>query len=352
MKRYSKNPVVTPEMVKPSARGYRVRGAFNPGAVRHEDETLLLLRVAEDCPADTAEVAVPIVELTDSGGAPGVLRLRRDDPDVRLKDTRGVVYKGQDYLSTLSHIRIARSRDGLHFTVDEAPFLFPSNPQERYGVEDARVVRLDGDYYINYTCVSEDGWSTELARTDDFRHIERLGIIFDPEHKDVCLFPEKVNGLYAALHRPNNSGFGKPSIWYADSPDLLHWGNHRCIARPRNTIWEEMKIGGGAPSIKTPHGWLQIYHAKGHDQVYSLFALLLDLNEPWRVIRRGNVPLMTPETDSERNGFFGNVIFCNGIVQPDDDRLLLYYGASDETTCLCETTITDVLASLEAAGPA
>jgi predicted GH43/DUF377 family glycosyl hydrolase len=347
MNRCSQNPVITPDMVPPSAEGYRVRGAFNPGAIRFGDEILLFLRVAEDCPAEAGEVAVPRVDIRDGVGVPSVLRVATDDPDVVLKDTRGVVYKGQDYLSTMSHIRIARSPDGINFKVDPEPFIFPSVDCEVYGVEDARVTAIDGKYYINYSCVSSDGWATALATTTDFRSIERQGIIFHPESKDVALFPEKVGGMYHALHRPNNSGFGKASIWYAESPDLMHWGNHRCVLRPRDMIWEEMKIGGGAPSVRTDEGWLHVYHGKGRDQVYSLFTVLFDIDEPWKVIKRGSVPFVTPEAPYETEGFFGNVIFSNGLVVEPDGRVLLYYGASDETSCLLETSLGELLAALE-----
>ena len=347
MKRCPENPVVSPAMVKPSAAGYRVRGAFNPGAIRFEDEILLLLRVAEDCPAPEGELAVPTVEIKDGCGIPGILRVRRDDPQVQLKDTRGIVYRGRDYLSTMSHIRVARSRDGVHFSIDEAPLIFPSTAAEMYGVEDARVVRIDGVYYINYTCVSPDGWATALATTTDFRSITRRGLIFHPENKDVAIFPGKFGGKYAALHRPNNSGFGKPSIWYAESPDLLHWGNHRCLLRPRDMVWEEMKIGGGAPAIETPDGWLHVYHGKGRDQVYSLFVVLLDLEDPSVVRRRGTQPFVTPEAPYETEGFFGNVIFSNGLVEDGSGRVLLYYGAADEFSCLIETTVDQLLAGLD-----
>jgi len=166
MKRYDGNPIITPSMVKPSTSGYRVRGAFNAGACRFEDEILLLLRVAEDCEAEPGEVAVPVVNLSGEGGQgqPGVLRVSLDDPEVQLKDTRGIVYQGKDYLSTLSHIRIARSRDG---------------------VEDARVTKIDHTFFINYTCVSPDGWATALASTEDFKEVKDHGIIFHPQNKDV-----------------------------------------------------------------------------------------------------------------------------------------------------------------------
>jgi predicted GH43/DUF377 family glycosyl hydrolase len=215
---------------------------------------------------------------------------------------------------------------------------------EKYGCEDARVTCIEGNYTINFTIVSGDSWSTALAVTKDFRSLERRGIIFHPENKDVAIFPEKVNGKYLALHRPNNSGFGKASIWYSESPDLLHWGNHKCIVRPRDNQWESMKIGGGAPPIKTPEGWLIIYHGKGDNSRYSLFCLLLDLNDPSRVVRRAQTPLLTPTEKFETEGFFGNVVFSNGMVAKDG-KIYLYYGASDESVGLAITDVDYLLSA-------
>ncbi len=344
IERCAENPIIRPEDVKPSRDGYKVMGAFNPGAVLFGDRILLLLRVAETCTQREGFVRVPVWSFESGGSQPEILEFRSDDPDLRLKDTRGVVYKGKKYLTTLSHIRVATSTDGIHFTVREKPFIFPSEPRERFGCEDARVLFLDGRYYINFTVVSEDSWATMLAVTEDFVNVSRLGLIFHPENKDVAVFPEKIGGKYAALHRPNNSGFGKASIWYAESPDLLHWGNHRCIVRPRETHWEAMKIGGGAPPLKTPEGWLVIYHAKGEGSVYSLFCLLLDLEEPWKVVRRAEKPLLAPELPFEREGFFGNVVFTNGMVEKDG-RIFLYYGAADQYVGLAFTTVEELLSS-------
>ena len=343
MKRCPENPLIRPDTVRPSAPEYRVRGAFNPGAVRFGDEILLLLRVAEDCVAPAGAIAVPFARFGGgAGGRPDVLTVSRDDPDLEIHDSRGLLYRGNRYLSTMSHIRLARSPDGVRFTVDEEPFMFPAVPGEEFGVEDARVVEIDGAYYINYTSVSGDGWATSLAVTRDFRTIERLGTIFHPENKDVALFPRPHGGLYRTFHRPNNS-FGKPSIWYAESPDLRHWGNHRCVLRPRPTRWEAKKIGGGAPALETADGWLHVYHGKGADDAYSLAVLLLDREHPYRILRQSVEPVLVPETDYERRGFFGNVVFTNGIVPVGDGRLLVYYGAADESTCLAESSVEELL---------
>lgn len=342
--RYKGNPIIKPSDVKPSHKGYKVIGAFNPGAVKFKDEVILLLRVAEKCRPQKGLVRVPHYRFEDGKSYPEIYELEASDPEVRLKDTRGVTYKGQDYLSTISHIRLARSSDGIKFKVEDKPFIYPTNETEEYGVEDARVTYLEGKYYINFTAVSKDSWATALAVTNDFKKIKKLGLIFHPENKDAAIFPEKVGGKYIALHRPNNSGFGKASIWYSESPDLIHWGNHQCILRPRNNKWESMKIGGGAPPIKTPKGWLVIYHGKGNGSFYSLFALLLDLKKPNKVVKRGEKPILIPKEPYEKERFFPNVVFSSGIVEMDE-KLYIYYGASDETTCLAITDVDNLLKS-------
>ncbi|QBG49311.1 glycosidase [Verrucomicrobia bacterium S94] len=345
MKRHPENPLITAADVPPSNPAYRVRGAFNPAATEYNGEIILLLRVAEDVPPQEGRIAVPYVTFTDGKGRPDVLDVALDDPDVQLKDTRGVVYQGQDYLSTLSHIRLARSSDGIRFSVDPEPFLFPADETEKFGVEDARITRLGETWWINYTAVSEDGWYTKLASTRDFKTVERHGCIFHPQNKDVSIFPEKINGKYCALHRPNNSGFGRPSIWYAESPDLIHWGNHRCLIRPRDTEYERLKIGGGAPCIRTSKGWLQIYHGKGDGERYSLFGLLLDADHPDRVIARGEKPLLQPEMPYENEGFFPGVVFTNGIVERNG-MLYIYYGAADGITALATADKEELAAAL------
>lgn len=344
IKKYEKNPVIRPQDVKPSHPDYQILGAFNPGAAIYKDEVILLLRVAERCVSIKGKVKIPVYKFEKDRSYPGVKEFDINDPDVKLKDTRGVIYKEKIFLSSMSHIHLARSKDGYNFTIDEKPFIFPVDESEEYGCEDARVTFINGQYYINFTVVSEDSLATKLAVTRDFKTLERKGIIFHPENKDVAIFPEKVKDKYIALHRPHNSGFGKPSIWYSESPDLLHWGNHKCILQPRNTRYESEKIGGGAPPIKTDQGWLVIYHGKGDNQLYSLFCLLLDLDDPTRIIRQAEKPLMLPSEDFELKGFFGNVVFTNGLVEKDN-KIFIYYGAADESVGLAVTDTEYLLSS-------
>jgi predicted GH43/DUF377 family glycosyl hydrolase len=342
--KYAGNPVVRPADVPPSMPGYRVMGAFNPGAVKFGDEILLFVRVAERAEPREGFIRMPFYRFEGGIGAPDVLEIDAADPEAVLRDTRGVSYRGREYLSSMSHIRLARSNDGRNFRVEDRPLIAPASEAEEYGVEDARVTQIEGRYCISYTAVSRDSWATALGFTDDFRSIERAGIIFHPENKDVAIFPEKIRGKYAALHRPNNSGFGRASIWYAESPDMLHWGNHQCIVRPRSGPWESMKIGAGAPPIKTREGWLVIYHGKGDNSLYSLFCLLLDLEDPRRIVRRAEEPLLQPSEPYEVEGFFPNVVFSNGVVEKDG-KLYIYYGAADETTCLAIAELGSLLRS-------
>lgn len=346
MLRHPKNPIITPEMVVPSHADLVVKGVLNPGAVRFGDEVVLVLRVAEGGRQTADEVCVPRYRFADGQARLEIMRLDANDPDVQLKDNRAVVYKGEEHVSTLSHLRLARSTDGVHFVIDPEPFWSPSHASEALGVEDARVVEIDGWYYISYTAVSRDSYGTSLIRTRDFVSTQYLGMIFSVPNKDVCIFPEKIDGLYHALHRPYNHDFGKSSIWIAQSPDLVHWGNHRCLIRPRPNEWESEKIGGGAPPLRTDRGWLEIYHGKAQrdgKDFYSLLVLLLAPDDPTQVLYRGSHPILMPEEPYETAGFVPNVVFANGVVSGDAGELLLYYAACDETTCLARCQVEELL---------
>ncbi|MBN2525257.1 MAG: glycoside hydrolase family 130 protein [Deltaproteobacteria bacterium] len=348
MLKYPHNPIITPGMITPSAAGLEVKGALNPGVTIFENEIVLLLRVAEAGICDSGAVRVPRYAFNDNNtkGTLDVLSFNRNDAALTLKDNRAVIYKGKEYVSTLSHLRLARSTDGIHFNIDTHPFRVPGHPSEEYGVEDARITKIDNEYYINYTAVSKDSYGTALIKTTDFQTVRYLGMPFCVPNKDVCIFPERINGKYYALHRPYNHDFGKSSIWIASSYDLIHWGDHQCLIRPGANEWEEEKIGGGAPPIKTSKGWLEIYHGKsiknGADY-YSLLMLLLDLDDPRRVVYRGEVPVLHPSEPYETHGFVPNVVFLNGMVLRNASELLLYYSACDETTCLATCALDELL---------
>ena len=343
------NPLITPEQVRPSRPDWRVDCTFNAGVVQVGDETIMLLRVAESVAgAEPGELRVPL--LTGHGDAwrTTVECLRLDDPIYDFSDPRMVVAwanPAQVYLTSMSHLRLARSTNGTDFTVDDAPFLFPSDRYERFGCEDARITTIEGRHYINYTAVSDLGIATALAVTDDFRSVERLGIIFSPDNRDVCLFPRRIDGAYWCLHRPAPKHLGTPEIWIARSPDLLHWGHHQRLAGAVPGGWESSKIGGGAPMLETSKGWLQIYHGVDAAQRYSLGALLLDHHDPRIVRARLDRPLAAPVEPYELSGFFDNVLFtCGAVIMGDELRV--YYGAADRVMALGTVTLTDLWAAM------
>ncbi|MBO2518366.1 MULTISPECIES: glycoside hydrolase family 130 protein [Limnochorda] len=338
-------PIITPEQIPPSRPDVEVIGAFNPGAVRVGSEIVLLIRVAERplCP-DPEWVAFPAVR----PGARGVevLRVRRDNPDLNLADPRFVFYRGQMYLTSISHLRVARSSDGVHFQVDPEPTLLPEGPYEWYGLEDPRITPLEGRYVIAYTSVSHLGVTVSLVETEDFRRFERLGVIFPPSNKDVALFPERVGGRYVALHRPSDLTLGQPEMWLAFSPDLRHWGEHHHVLAVRPGRWDGVRLGASGVPFRTPAGWLSIYHGSDGTR-YGLGGLLLDGEAPYVVRGRSEEPILLPEAPYETEGFFPNTVFTCGTVPEEDGTLRIYYGAADESIAVAVTTVDEVLASLE-----
>ncbi|MEI9999139.1 MAG: glycoside hydrolase family 130 protein [Verrucomicrobiota bacterium] len=344
--RFPENPLFTPADLVPSHPGMEVMCVFNPAATWFQGKRLLLLRVAEKAVARPGWVATPILD--PASGDLRIEQFRRDDPDLGMSDPRAFTYRGEVYLTSLSHLRAAVSADGVHFQIDPKPTLFPEGRYEAFGVEDARITRLDDAYYVNYTAVSSCGVGTALVRTTDFRSFERLGLAFGPDNKDVALFPERIGGRYHAFHRPSTRNAGLPSIWIASSDNLLDWGRHEIVIRPRLGGWDSDRVGAGTAPIRTPEGWLALYHGCDHASRYCLGALLLDLDKPWQVIRRSEKPFFTPEAPYEQEGFLPHVVFHNGTLDLGDGRLELYYGGADQVTCGARVRIADLLAHLGA----
>lgn len=335
-------------MVRPSQPGLKVVGAFNPAAIQHGDEVLLLLRVAEAPDATPTDVAAPFYNV--ESGEIEVKTWQRGARGVDTTDPRVTVVDGNTWLTSISHVRIARSRDGINFEVDPAPALSAATPYEAFGIEDPRVTLIDDTYWINYTAVSPWGISTALASTTDFASFERHGIIFAPPNRDVTIFPEKIDGRYMALHRPMASEPGENAIWIASSPDLLDWGRHEYVAGARPGKWDNRKIGGGAVPFRVNNGkhngWLEIYHGVTESPAtYSLGAVLLAPDDPSKVIARSSDPVLRPETDYERHGFFDGVVFTCGLVN-DGDLVRVYYGAADGVTAVADLSLEEILAGL------
>lgn len=344
------NPLVTPEMVTPSMPGYTVACAFNAGVTRYRDETLLLIRVAEKPPkAPEGCMNVPVLCEDENGQWNVEIKcLRLDDPNYDFSDPRKVLDKRVNtyvYLTSISHLRLARSRDGVHFTVDEKPFIKPDCELEGFGTEDARITRLDDTYYINYTAVSCNGITTALATTKDFVRVEKHGTVFVTENRDVTIFPEKIGGKYYALVRPVPKQIGLAQMWVSASPDLMHWGEFTPLHLPRYR-WSDSRCGGGAIPIRTEKGWLILYHgADTRSNRYSMGAALLDLENPRKVLASTPDPVLYAEADYETRGFYPNVVFSCGTV--DDGRTVsMYYGGADRVMCLARASFESLFSAM------
>ena len=287
---------------------YFVNTVFNPGAARLPSGEILLLCRVEDC-------------------------------------------------SGLSHLCAARSPDGVtDWKIDPHPTLLrdlEGHPEELWGIEDPRVVWVPEleSYAVTYTCYSQRGPGVSLALTKDFREFERVGQIFPPEDKDAALLPRRVDGRWALIHRPVPKA-GRAHIWMSFSPDLRHWGDHTLVLKARRGAWwDAFKIGLSPPLIETPEGWLLFYLGvltSWNGLVYSFGAALLDLDEPWKVVRRGRPYLLSPQETYQRFGDVPNVVFpCAALHDPPTGRIAIYYGAADTVTALAFTRLDEVLQFLK-----
>lgn len=341
--RYPENPLVTPADAKPSREDFEVIGTFNAGVAEYGDQVLLLVRVAERPLSDDPNILrVPMLASSRRGPVIKILDFHRDDPSVHVADPRTVGVRSGRLLTSMSHLRLARSRDGRHFTLDEHPAIAPDRPSEAYGIEDPRISKIGDTYYIVYKSVSPNGITQSLATTKDFVTFEKRGLMLGPENMDVAIFPERVNGRYAALHRPVPRMLGAPNMWIAYSPDLEHWGDHRFLMGVKRRGWATSRIGAGAVPFRTERGWVEIYHGATPRDYYCLGAVLLHEKTPHRVLARTREPILSPEAPYEVHGFIPNVVFaCGAIV--DGDRVSLYYGAADKVMAGADLSVSEIL---------
>jgi predicted GH43/DUF377 family glycosyl hydrolase len=341
--RFAENPILRPRDIRPSVEGMEVTCLLNPGVFRFEEKTWLLVRVAERPAQVPGKTSFPIL---NSDGRLEVLEFNSSDSRLDLSDPRVITFDGKDYLTTLSHLRLVSSEDGIHFKEPaQSRVLMGSGELETYGIEDCRVSKIDQTYYLTYTQVSANGVGVGLRSTRDWNDFVHEGMIFPPHNKDCAVFEGRIGGSYYALHRPSSPELGGNYIWLAESPDLVHWGRHRCLAHSREGFWDSARVGAGAAPIRTSAGWLEIYHGATQENRYCLGALLLDLDEPWRVLARSETPIMEPLAPYEQEGFFGQVIFTNGHLV-SGDQLTIYYGAADSVICAADFSIESILTSL------
>ena len=250
-----------------------------------------------------------------------------------------------------SFFALARSRDGLHFEVDKTPCMTPAEVEpwksiEENGIEDPRLTVIEGEYYIAYTAVSGAGYAIALAHTRDFERFERIAVVSEPGNKDGVLFPEKINGLYARLDRPFGRGIG--AIWLSYSPDLVNWGRSEMVIAPRPRYWDSFRIGASAPTIRTERGWMEIYHGvrmTASGPIYRIGTVMLDLENPAKVVGRCLAPVLSPREEYERVGDVGNVVFACGAVVESDGEVKVYYGAADTSICVATAELDELIES-------
>ena len=238
---------------------------------------------------------------------------------------------------------LAKSKDGLHFTVEPEPIMTRATEgifakYEGRGIEDPRITKIDDTYYVMYTAYSNYGARIALAKTENFYDYERIALVSEPGNKDGILFPEKIKGEYVRFDRPIGNGIG--SMWISYSKNLIDWGKSEILMSPRPRFWDSYRIGASVPPIKTKHGWLEIYHGvrmTSSGPIYRIGTVMLDLENPAKIINRCEESILSPREDYERIGDVGNVVFACGAILEDDGELKVYYGGAD--THLCVATI-------------
>ncbi len=294
LRRYDENPILTAEDIP-----FRCNTVFNGSPVKFDGEYLLLFRV--------------------------------------------------EGLQGYSFFALARSRKGFYYEVDEKPVMLPEKngkfaKYEKRGIEDPRITFMDGVYYILFTAFSGFGPMIEIAKTEDFKKYERIALISSPGNKDGVLFPEKIKGKYARLDRPVGNNVG--SIWISYSDDLIHWGHSRAVISPRPGYWDSYRIGASVPPIKTDKGWLEIYHGvrmTASGPIYHAGSVLLDLEDPSKIIARCDEPMLSPRENYERIGDVNNVVFASGAIVEEDRTIKVFYGSADTAICMAMCDLDELI---------
>ena len=298
IRRYEKNPILTAKDIP-----WECERCYNPAAFRFGDKYALLVRVWE---------------------------------------------KGRK-----ESVALALSDDGYHFTVEEKPVLTPGEGDQGR-LNDPRVTQIGDTYYICYCSDPESGIVIGLKSTKDFKTFQNYGYSL-PDNRNAVMFPEKINGNYAMLCRPFSRQYYLDKgydIWIRYSPDLEFWGKNARVLSYTDVSWANNKIGPGPQPIKTDKGWLVIYHgaeltdenAEGWAKIYRAGVMLLDLDDPSKVIANAKAPLFEPETDYERDPFYRpDIVFPSGIIAENDGRIKIYYGAADNCVAVAETTVEELL---------
>ena len=262
-------------------------------------------------------------------------------------------YLKADKNGSTTGIHVAMSDDGVNFDINPEPLFSKRDwsgtdvlPCDTW-VIDPRVTKIDDTYYIIRPAQCRNtGPAAVIEKTKDFKTAEFIECIAMPSNRVPCLFPEKINGMYVRFDRPyatKNTPQG--GIWLSYSPDLIHWGDHKPLLMPWGAYFG-LKVGP-TPPIKTKDGWLEIFHGVWRNCAndrYSLSAMLLDLEDPTKIIGKMESWILTPQADYERLGNVNNVVFaCGALADEEKDEIRVYYGAADEHVCLATGSLSELI---------
>ena len=313
IKRYENNPILTPADIP-----YKSSLVFNAGVTKYEGKYVMIFR-------------------NDYGYNPPR------------------TFEG-------TNIGIAFSDDGVIWKVQDKPFLQPEdlNDPELIRIYDPRLTVIDGYCYICFAADTHHGLRGGIAVTEDFNKFEVLSMSV-PDNRNMVLFPEKVQDKFIRLERPfpvySRGSVDRFDIWISESPDLRYWGNSQLLMGVEDVPFANDKIGPAAPPIKTEKGWLTTFHAVDIDQQrgkngwedrwikrYTAGIMLLDLENPSKIIGMSKEPLIVPEEPYEtENGFRNDVIFPGGMILEENGEVKIYYGAADTVECMATANVEDLL---------
>lgn len=314
MKRHPINPILTRTNIPPiPPELVDVTSVFNPGAIKDGDTYRLILRVQS-----------------------------------RSRET---------------FLVMAESTDGVSFEVENKIIDFKGIEKVKekvFHIYDARITKLEGRFYIMFAMDMQDGCQLGLGVTDDFKSFDFLGITSNEDIRNGVLFPEKINGKYYRMDRPNKAKHsGGPTsgstICLSESIDLVNWQYASTLISGRFHYWDEF-IGSGPPPVKTRKGWLHVYHGVaghfGSSNIYQGGVMLLDLNDPTKVLGRCRCNILEPRELWELAGQVPNVTFPSGMIVEEFDsegfalensEVKIYYGAADTSVGLLITTISELM---------
>ena len=354
--------LITPEMIKPSSKELEVIGTINPAAVRARDgKVILYVRVIE---------RLKVLEDKKYFYSPRMVgehnyEIKIDKipkEEVATSSEFDIIFPDSTKrLTFISHLRrVIIDESGLNIiSIDKKPSFYGIASDAELGVEDPRIVEIEGKYVMTYVSLSrKENISTSIAFSDDLINWERKGIIFGEQDKDVVIFPEKIKGWYFAFDRPEgNFQFTPPHIWAAQSDDLLCWGKLKSISLSQKEDKDYGRIGPGCPPIKTNKGWLLIYHSvrseedtkKEEDKlyIYSGSAALFELKNPMKLLSKSE-PIILPDQEYETELYQKKrVVFPTGIVVDKNGKdLLIYSGGRDVVTSVRKMSMDNIMNSL------